>query len=248
MALVSTVLLLHNQLFPDLSEQNCKAIFPVAAWTELIQIILAEIVITIRTWAVWHRHKIISVGLGALFVGSLIFTCVVTSRFLATAEYAPPPYPGFRGCFFSAAATKNLWPIYMCMTATSSIILTLMGISAFQSYRLGNNNELSYVIHRDGIMFYFYLLCLTATDMAVKFAAPPDMNYLMDPLLGALYPVFVSRIVFNIRQAGNRVSETEVHTRNQETALEFSVTVPLQVMSTSTPRHDRRSGLGAHVS
>jgi len=115
------------------------------------------------------------------------------------------------------------------MTVSSAIILALMGYSAFRLYRLGNNNELSHVVHRDGVLFYFYLLCLVATSMIVKIAAPLDMRFLIDPFVDSLYPVFVARIVLNIRQAANEGLLTELHTGYQESVISFAV--PLQVVT-----------------
>jgi len=85
-SLVSTILLLHNKLFPDIPIEGCKTIPPLSAWAVTIQLFLTDVVIAIRTWAVWNKHRIVGVVLVALSLGNLVFSCVKTSRFLATVE------------------------------------------------------------------------------------------------------------------------------------------------------------------
>jgi len=222
-SLGSSVLLLHNQLFPDVQVRVCKIIFPVTAWEVVIQLFLTDVVIAIRTWAVWNRNRMVGITLGGLSVGFLGFSGIMTSRFLATIEYAPPPFPGYGGCFIIKADTEGLWPIYVFMTVSSATVLALMGLSAFVSPHLGNSNQLAHVVHRDGILFYFYLLVLIASAMSVKIAAPDDMKFLMDPLVNSLYPIFIVRIVLNIRQTANRGLQTEIHTGYHESSISFAV-------------------------
>jgi len=214
-ALASTILMLHNQIFLDLSEQNCKKVFPVVGYTMIVQMCLAEFVIAIRTWAVWNRRKIIFVIIGIPLLICAVWSSVAAVRFYNALEYSSPPYPGYRGCFLLKAPTQSLWPSYALLTILDTTVLTLMAISAFLIYRSGNFSNVSHVIHRDGVLFYVYLLCITVTTLAVTLSLPVDLKFLMDPMLDSLYPVFVSRIFLNMRQAVNRGQHTELHTGYQ---------------------------------
>jgi len=226
-ALVGSLILLHNQLFPDVSVEMCKTMYPMGAYMVLVVIFLAQVMIAIRTWAVWRRSRILGVGLGALLLGILIFSCIRTSKFFTTVEYAPPLYPGYRGCFITKASGEILWPDYVYTTVVEATVLILMAVSAFRSYRNGKSSELSHVVHRDGIMFYVFLLCITATSMTMKIVATSDMKFMIDPLMNAMYPVLVARIVFNIRTVGSSGQLIELHTGYHES---LAVAMPLQVM------------------
>ena len=48
----------------------------------------SKVVIVIRTWAVWHRNRVIGLGLGAIMIANLIFSCVITNRFIKSMECA----------------------------------------------------------------------------------------------------------------------------------------------------------------
>jgi len=80
--------------------------------------------------------------------------------------------------------------------------LVLMAISAYKAYKVGDRNHLSTVIHRDGIIYYLFLLMASITNVTVMSAAPMDLMFMMIPVCGALYQVLTCRIVLNIRSVG----------------------------------------------
>jgi len=194
----------------------------------MVHMSLAEIVIAIRTWAVWKRQKFVGVILGVTLITGLLWSCITAPKFYKAIEYSPPPYPGYRGCFITKAPTQNLWTNYLFLTVIDSIVLIFMVISAIIHYRYGSNSTLSKVIHRDGIMLYVYLCCIAAASVAVTLLAPTDLRFMLDPFLDSLYPVFVSRIILNIRQAANLGIQTELHTSHHEPIV---FAVPPQVVS-----------------
>jgi len=69
------------------------------------------------------------------------------------------------------------------------------------------------------------LVGITVTTLAMTLSVSFDLKFLLDPMLDSLYPVFVSRIFLNMRQAANRGQHTELHTGNH-TPMAFAT--PLQ--------------------
>jgi len=74
-------------------------------------------------------------------------------------EYAPAPYVGYRGCFVTHVSNV-LWASCASLTVVDTIVLLLIVTSALRAYKTGGHGELSHVIHRDGVLFYVYLLCM----------------------------------------------------------------------------------------
>ena len=88
-----------------------------------------EVVLCIRTWAIWRRNKVIGAGLVALLIASLVLECIELNREVRSfgrmssglhsmsfnlrlgVLVARPLFPGFRGCLFSNSPT-NLWINY----------------------------------------------------------------------------------------------------------------------------------------
>jgi len=230
----SVIMMLYHQTIPDIPAETCRISYPVSTWMILVALYLAEVVIVIRTWAVWHRNKIIGLGLGAIMIANIIFSCVITNRFIKSMEFGPPLYPGYRGCFITKIDTTNMWHAYFFTTIVETTLLTLMVISAFRTFRSDTGrrqySELTYVIHRDGVLFNFYLLSITVINLAAKLAAPTDSKYLFDTMLDVLHPILVARIFINIRKAGSGGVRTELHTDSEyHEAMVFAM--PLQLVS-----------------
>jgi len=195
----------------------CKYISFASSWLLPFRMIFADTILCIRTWAVWNRHRMVG---AVLVVVMLTYACV--SLFLTGNRYiqiGPPPYPGFRGCFFLNVGRPSLWGQYAPLFVIDLLLFTLMAISALRFYRMGRFSELSFIIHRDGIHFYIYVLLLTGTNLSIASAAPIDLMFSSSPLEDCLHSVFTARIILNIRQAA--YGDTELHTSYFESCAAF---------------------------
>jgi len=212
MSFVTIAFALHNRLVLNVPADVCRVTGPLVEWLLLSKTLLAESVLAIRTWAVWRRNRAVGVGLAALMVVNVVVRCVKGYKFENSMKYFSPPYSGFRGCYLQAAAFSRILEInYGTLTGVEAIILGLMTISAFRLYRHGNSSELSHVIHRDGIQFYVCLLLITAGNVGMIVAAPPELVTALTPMEAVLYSVFTCRVILSIRDVSNR-GKTELHT------------------------------------
>jgi len=228
MPFIQIWLTLHNQTFVNVSTETCKTTFPMQTWFVMLQMVLAEVILAFRTWAVWNRNKTVGALLVVSILATIIPQCILTNSFIRSIKYAPAPYSGFRGCF-ATTTSHILWANFTSIVITEAICLVLMVISAFQSYRLCGFGRLSLIIHRDGIISYVYMLCISIANMAIEIAAPLDpMDGLLTPYEYLLYSVLTARIILNIRDAGNRNLQTDLHSTYQEVSLE---TIPIHFAS-----------------
>jgi len=220
MSFVSVFLTISDMTFPNLSVETCRNTLPVEPWFLLLGIFFSEVILAIRTWAVWRQNTLVGIGLAVLTVAHLVVECVVLSKYVPTLTFAPPPYPGFRGCLITNA-DGLLWINYTAIAVVEAVVLTLMVISAYRTYKRGGNGKLSHIIHRDGIQLYAYLLCISVTNVVIMKALPFADTILLSFLQEVLYPVLTTRIVLNIRDVGTQGIETELHTAHRET-LKFA--------------------------
>jgi len=231
---------LNNQLFVDPSIETCKVTFPAQPWMTLLQVVLAEVILAVRTWAVWNRDKAIGTILVVSIITVVIPQCVLLNKFVHSVQYLPTPYTGFRGCII-ITNDRMLWINYAMFASVEAIFLLLMAISASQSYRQGNFNRLTRIIHIDGMMFYVYLLCISVANAVTVIALPINLIYLLTPIQYLLYSVLTARIMLNIRDIGNRPLRAELHSVYQEPP---PASIPLQFVHQSqdtTPDSAARS-------
>jgi len=200
--------------------------------------VTAEVILALRTWAVWRRDSGIGCGLIILAVGLFIPTCIFTSHFLRNLKFDPPLYVGFRGCLFRIKGVRAEFVGVFAIGIVEIVVLGLMMISAFRLYRSGDRNELLNIIHRDGILFYVYLLCVTLPSVALMFTQPPDSKFTLVPLLSVLYSVFSTRIIINIRYFGRQgtgESIPELHHGYHETE---STGLPMTFLPGCAPKSE----------
>jgi len=211
--IIDVALVLHNQLYPDARVDVCEITWPIAAWLYVFEMVFAECILALRTWAIWARNKKVGILLSTLMVCNLIVQCIYVNKFVKAMKFAPSPYPGYRGCFLTEAS-RILWVNYATLTIIEASVLAILAVSCFRAHRFGHRNKVLNVIHKDGILFYVYLLCLTAANLGIILRLPLELMTLLSPLEDVLYSVLTSRIILNIRQMsyeGVDYQPTELH-------------------------------------
>jgi len=229
---VLSFLFLYNQLGVDVPQSVCVRTYPASTWLVLFSMNIAEVILVIRTWAIWRKHKGVGSLLLLLMVVDLILQCWSMAKFNNSLEFIPPFYPGYRGCNISKVNSALKWN-YVFMIIIEVVVLALMGVSAFRTAQMGDNNKLMKVIHRDGIMFYVYILIVSiANALIIKYAAH-DLLGLLSPLQAVIYSALTSRIIFNIRETARRspLDSVELHTQYQESQMQFAARDSLQLRS-----------------
>jgi len=159
---------------------------------------IAEVVLSIRTWVVWHCSKRVGALLAVLQIGNVIEAVVATTPYLRHLKVAPSPYLGYRGCFVSSAG-RFPFSNFISLIVLEFVFLLLMCTSALRAYKSGNSTRLQNVIHRDGIIFYFYFLCTVIANLIVLLKLPADFTNLLIPFQGVVHSVLTTRIILNIR-------------------------------------------------
>jgi len=214
-------LFIYCQVLPDVSPYACEYIWKGITWTVLFSMNIAEVVLCIRTWAIWRRNFWVGIGLSTLVCSGVIAQCRVMALFSESLVFADPPFPGYKGCFIIGAGRLMLWN-YFVMFIIETVVLALMTISAIKAYRAHDHNRLLHVVHRDGIIFYVYILCASIANGAIIIFSPLDLLGLLSPMEAVIYSVLTTRIIFNIRQMmDNPLNSVELHTDcGYETSIE----------------------------
>lgn len=214
---VGVFIAICGETLPDIPLNVCGVIRPMEAWLVMLMMLFAESVLAIRTWAVWGLNKFVGAGLLSVTAAHLIIQCVWLNTYIHSIQYAPGPYPGFRGCLITRV-DRNLWKEFVLLTTVELIVFVLMAINAFRTYKISKTNRLWAVIHRDGIMFYVYLLGVTIASVVITIVLPIDLVNLLSPPEAGLYSVFTTRIVLNIRDIGVQGLHVGLHTGHDDSS------------------------------
>lgn len=230
-------LFLWIQVIRGVTRASCEWVFPVVVWATTISTFTAEVIMMIRTWAVWHRDKRVGILFAALCCLYVGLATVGNVRFIRSLVLAEPPIPGFRGCFVTAAE-NSLTNDYIMLVVMESLVLIFTAASAIRTSQTGSVNRLTAIIYRDGILFYLYLLVTSIANVIFLTTAPLDLHVAFVPHCMALYSGLTSRVVLNIREvayAGPTTTglETQLHDiKDEEPTSTTSISLAFR------PRYD----------
>ncbi|KAF9050638.1 hypothetical protein BDZ89DRAFT_1057090, partial [Hymenopellis radicata] len=197
---------------PNMSAENCLLIYRMNGWMAAAGVVLAEVILTLRTWAVWNRHRFLTVCMPALFFAYSVVVFTVMGIFQNSLQFSILPLPDPKGCFISAAK-----PIYRITavpnTATlyspAPVMLLLMVVKSYQQFREAReigSSQLLNVILKDGVIYYLYLSVLNITNviaissLAVRCLSLP----LCIVLERVIHAMLACRVITNIRSQAKK--------------------------------------------
>jgi len=229
-------LVLYCHTGGSLTKSVCRNVCYVNGVMSLVGVAASEMLLTLRTWAVWGRNNRLSIILPilyALFWGSGF---VILGIFLNSVTFGDPPYPGLKGCFLTHAnEDKDLVFIWVILILWDTLMLILILVPAIRAYRSGGNSALIKVVYRDGVVYYLYLFVHSLINIAVVKSLPPQYQNLLASTHRVLHSMLASRVLLHIRAlAGDNLvwsdGPTELSTNSD---IKFSSQAPIKFSITN---------------
>jgi len=158
----------------------------------------SEVILTLRTWAVWERNSRFSIILPILFVLLWFPSYIINGIFVHSMKFGDPPFPEFPGCFMvSSANIKYLTLVWVLLATWDTLMLALILVPTIREYRSGGT--LMKVVYRDGAMYYIYLCILSTSNAIVAQTFPIQYQELLTPMARVLHSMLASRVLLHIR-------------------------------------------------
>ncbi|KAK7682860.1 hypothetical protein QCA50_014246 [Cerrena zonata] len=228
---VDVTLVLFYQLKTNISVETCRATYFPAGWFIVLGIMVAEIILTIRTWAIWGRSKRIGIILGVSALVAIIPTLYIEKVFLDSLVFSPYPSPATPGCLLTAG-NPIIAASFVIVILFETLVLTLTLIKGVQHYRIASGRGFVSVLYRDGVVFYIYLFGISVVNLIVIVAAPRDLANLLAIFQRVMHSLLSARVLMNLREANQR-----------EYALAGMQSSPLQHLSFSQSRSSEEDRL-----
>jgi len=200
---------LVSEFRPILSDHHCKIVTSVYTWVHAITHLIAQIILFIRTCAIWANATWVKVLLATVYVGCAIPIFYVLAVSVKAFQFEPPGDYGQPGCLIAKSSPiLDLGLIFIFIFDTVVLILTTIKAWPYyknevrDSLRTDIKQSVQYVLYRDGFVFYLYLLALTIVNTVYTVKVlnkAPDTLILLSFQL-ALDTVFSSRVVLNLRR------------------------------------------------
>ncbi|KAF9035730.1 hypothetical protein BDZ89DRAFT_1062012 [Hymenopellis radicata] len=181
-----------------------RTLSQVIKWMATAGIMLAEVILTVRTWAVWNRHRFLTVCMPALFLASSVAAFTVMGIFLSSLQFLILPLPDLKGCLLSAANPIFRWDFITYMIY-EVVMLLLMVVKSYQQCKFSRRHCVRSMTRgvvreaRIGVMYYIYLSVLNITNVILISSLAPDLLGLLALLERVVHAMLACRVITNIR-------------------------------------------------
>ncbi|KAH8797614.1 hypothetical protein DL96DRAFT_1478387, partial [Flagelloscypha sp. PMI_526] len=154
------------------SQDACPGPYAAIVWLDVVGIQIAELILVLRTWALYGQNKWVLTGLLTWQGASLVYCGVANQGVIQSIVWGGPELSGIPGCSILSAdkLRGRIAGNYVGIVALETVILILTCIRAFRS--TGSGSLLIQIIHRDGLVFYFFILGTSVVNLVVLFTAP----------------------------------------------------------------------------
>ncbi|KAH8119853.1 hypothetical protein DFH11DRAFT_1739165, partial [Phellopilus nigrolimitatus] len=194
---IDTSIALWQHLKPFMTQRGCTVAYMSTGWLILLGILVAEIILLLRTWAVWERSRSIGIGLSIWTAALWISNMVCLGIFLKSVKFSPLPF-GLSGCLVVSGNTilSINWILLMIFEAG---ILGLMVVKAVQKYRIQRSTIIYKAVYRDGSIFYVYLFVFSLANVIVILTLPHGFFNMLSSIERVTHSILTARILLNLR-------------------------------------------------
>jgi len=159
---------------------------------------VAEVVFTLRTWAIWGRTRLMS------FILAVCFLVTWSSNFVGSILVAWLPVNQLKRPLCSGNGSQPLpLTILVTLIVYYSVLfsLTLTKTILNVTTPSGNGSRLIYILHIDGLIYYVYLLALSAAAIATAFTNDSLLwLHILFMLQVVLTSIFTCRMMLRLRE------------------------------------------------
>jgi len=207
-AFIDVPLVLYYQVKTDISAVDCKRIYLSASWLVVVGIIVAEVILMIRTWALWQRGKRMAVALVTLSIIAIVAAGVIEGLYLKTLTFASFPGNETPGCLL-IGGNPTIGVNFILIIIVETVVLILTVTAGIQRFRFARSSQgLASVLHHDGVMFYVYLFTISLLNFIVILTVPAYGGDLLTGTQRVLHSCLSARVITNLRAAGLKTSGT----------------------------------------
>lgn len=175
-----------------LKETGCRKVAYVNGVCIVLGLSSSEMVLMLRTWAVWNQDQCLTIVLPVLYTLCWASGLVIVVRYVDSITFGVPPYPGFQGCF-PTSADRDIVFLWVLLIFWDALLLILMLVPAIQAYRDKDNTSLMKVVYRDGVLYYLYLFVLSCINIIIVKTLPEDYQPLLSLVERMLHSILTSR-------------------------------------------------------
>ncbi|KAL5500875.1 hypothetical protein ACEPAH_9262 [Sanghuangporus vaninii] len=179
----------------------CVILFQTLGGTMAFGFVIAQLVLSMRTWAIWARTKWMTILLVILLLSALGVDVFVLHRYLGGVSYSPlgPFESVFQGCLlhFDNRFVFIDFVLIMIIESTMLVLLVAKALEHFKQSR----STLMVQMFKDGVIYFIFILITSVANVIVIITAPIELHNFLIVTQRILHSIFCSRVLLHIRGA-----------------------------------------------
>ncbi|EIW77027.1 hypothetical protein CONPUDRAFT_168059 [Coniophora puteana RWD-64-598 SS2] len=199
---------------PGLTPRMCLNAVSAMLWIDACGIAISEIVLALRTYALWSRNRRVAIAVGVVYISKVIVVIFAMSKFLQETQITS--IPGHPGCFFigNGVLLKVCWSMLLF---GESIWVTFMLVESYRIYKeIRSFPMLFKIVLTDGILYFVLLLVLVIVVIApAQSSSTLDLTVVLCTPARIMYSVFIAHLILHVK----RVADPELITEASQVTL-----------------------------
>jgi len=185
--------------FAQTTPKQCERYYARITWMIAVGLMVSELILLLRTWALWERQRKILVFLGTLSSITFVPGILITQFEIKSLRFGEVPEGGL-GCNL-LSASKVITGAYFLIMLSETVVVVLTIRKGLQHKAQTSHSSWVKRVYRDGLLFYSYLLVITIINLVVPFVAaqPRYKNYLAVPQR-VFHSIFCNRVILLIQR------------------------------------------------
>lgn len=202
---VALCILIYYHFSDDITVERCLVAERFMTWSLNISMCSAEIILTIRTWAVWERSRKVTIFLCLLFAAIWIPTFILMGFWEGTIHYSAVPreiVPS--GCW--PEMTSSLYFInYILLAIFEGVLLIMISIKAYMALNTGLPDSILFqAVYLNGVLYYIYLFILSVINIMISMHVSREFANLLGVLQQVMHSLLAGRMLLELREWGQR--------------------------------------------
>jgi len=196
---IDLVILLQTYINSGVNQGLCIPWFQIDNWLSVFSLAIVDIILLLRTWALWNKSRKMLAFLLLVFLVSTLATISSVAYFSVTVV-ADPAFPKmFRPCEVGVTNPNVLETVWASTILFDSTILISTIVKIIPHFKAHTLTTLLKMIYQDGFLYFGVLFAISVSNLFVFALAPPELKLMLVTLQRTMFSLLCSRIVLNLR-------------------------------------------------
>jgi len=191
---------------PRVTDSLCRASMRWQGFTLVFTLIITELILQIRIYAMYGRSKKILTLLVACFIPSITATIVIVGILFSSETVTATPFPGssLHFCAITSAASI-FYAILIPILIFETLLFSLALFKGYQSWKSEcptgwSGQRALNILIRDSILYFFVVFATYMTNMFIWAFGQAKLADVPIGFMVAMSTVMTQRLLLNIRQ------------------------------------------------